>query len=205
MKSRIAFSASLALFLGVAVLTAAALSPQHADAFAKKVAIISQQGTLSQQGIGARTAAARRTPVSETELNSWFAYRSRPLLPVGMTEPQITIVGDGKVNGSATVDLDAVGRSRRTGALLDPWSLLGGRLPVTVSGVLRTQNGQGRFELQQAAVSGVPIPKSVLQELVSHYSRTAEDPGGIDIDEPFALPAGIRQIEVGQGQAVIIQ
>ena len=45
-------------------------------------------------------------------------------------------------------------------------------------GCLRTQNGQGRFELQQAAVSGVPIPKSVLQELVSYYSRTAEDPGG---------------------------
>ena len=75
---------------------------------------------------------------------------------------------------------------------------------MTVSGVLRTQNGQGRFELQQAALSGVPIPKSVLQELVSYYSRTAEDPAGIDIDEPFALPAGIRQIEVGQGQAVII-
>ena len=200
MKLRIALSASLALFLGVAVLTAAALSPQHADAFAKKVAIISQQSTLV-----ARTPVARRTPVSETELNSWFAYRSRPLLPVGMTEPQVTIVGDGKVNGAATVDLDAVGRSRRSGSLIDPWSLLGGRLPVTVSGVLHTQNGQGRFELHQAAVSGVPIPKSILQELVSYYSRTAEDPGGIDIDEPFALPAGIRQIEVGQGQAVIIQ
>jgi hypothetical protein len=200
MKLRIALSASLALFLGVAVLTAAALSPQHADAFAKKVAIISQQSTLV-----ARTPVARRTAVSETELNSWFAYRSRPLLPVGMADPQITIVGDGKVNGAATVDLDAVARTRRSGSLIDPWSLLGGRLPVTVSGVLHTQNGQGRFELHQAAVSGVPIPKSILQELVSHYSRTAEDPGGIDIDEPFALPAGIRQIEVGQGQAVVVQ
>ena len=200
MKLRIASSAFLALFLGVAVLTAAALSPQHADAFAKKVAIISQQSTLV-----ARTPGARRTAVSETELNSWFAYRSRPLLPVGMADPQITIVGDGKVNGAATVDLDAVAKTRRSGSLIDPWSLLGGRLPVTVSGVLHTQNGQGRFELHQAAVSGVPIPKSILQELVSYYSRTAEDPGGISIDEPFALPAGIRQIEVGQGQAVIIQ
>jgi hypothetical protein len=71
--------------------------------------------------------------------------------------------------------------------------------------VLRTQNGQGRFELQQAAVSGVPIPKSVLQELVSYYSRSAEDPRGIDLDEPFELPAGIRTIEVGQGQAVVVQ
>jgi hypothetical protein len=199
MYFRIALSASLALFLGVAVL-AAAVTPQQADAFARKVAIISQQSTLAP-----RSSAARRTPVSETELNSWFTYRARPLLPVGMTDPQITIVGAGKVNGAATVDLDAVAKKKRTGGLIDPWSLLGGKLPVTVSGVLHTQNGQGRFELEQAAVSGVPIPKSILQELVSHYSRTAEKPGGINIDEPFALPAGIRQIEVGQGQAVVIQ
>jgi hypothetical protein len=122
-----------------------------------------------------------------------------------MTDPKITIMGGGKVMGEATLDLEAVGRSRRTGGLLDPWSLLGGRLPVTVTGVLTTQNGEGRFDLQQAAVSGVPIPKSLLQELVSHYSRTEKDPGGINIDEPFALPAGIRQIEVGQGQAVVVQ
>jgi len=200
MYFRIALSASLALILGVAALSAAALTPQQADAFARKVAIISQQGTLV-----ARTANARRTSVSESEVNSWFAYRARPLLPVGMADPQITIIGDGKVSGAATVDLDAVGKSKRTGSLIDPWSLLGGRLPVTVTGVLRTQNGEGRFELQQAAVSGVPIPKSVLQELVSYYSRTAEDPRGIDLDEPFELPASIRQIEVGQGQAVVVQ
>ena len=201
MYLRIALSASSALILGIAVLSAAAdITPQQADAFARKVAIISQQGALT-----ARNPGARRTAVSETEVNSWFAYRARPLLPVGMSDPQLTIIGDGKVSGAATVDLDAVGKSKRTGSLIDPWSLLGGRLPVTVTGVLRTQNGQGRFELQQAAVSGVPIPKSLLQELVSYYSKTSDHPSGIDLDEPFALPAGIRQIEVGQGQAVVVQ
>jgi hypothetical protein len=51
-------SASLALILGVAVLTAAALTPQQADVFAKKVAIISQQGTL------ARVRSPRAAPPS---------------------------------------------------------------------------------------------------------------------------------------------
>ena len=203
MYRRIALSASLALILGVTMLSAAAaISPQQADAFARKVAIISQQGTLTTTG---RTAVPRRTSLSEAELNSWFAYRATPLLPVGMTEPQITIIGGGKVSGAATVDLDAVAKTKRSGSLIDPWNLLGGRLPVTVTGVLRTQNGQGQFELQQAAISGVPVPKSLLQELVSYYSKTANAPGGVNIDEPFALPAGIRQIEVGQGQAVVVQ
>ena len=84
MYVRIALSASLALILGVAALTAAAaLSPQDADAFARKVAIISQQGTMKT----ARTAVPRRTPVSETELNSWFAYRARFPVPTSMALP----------------------------------------------------------------------------------------------------------------------
>ena len=50
---------------------------------------------------------------------------------------------------------------------------------MTVSGVLHTQDGQGRFECSQAEVSGMPVPEIVLQELVGYYSRTAEDPDGI--------------------------
>lgn len=197
---RIALSSLVVLVLGVAVLTAGAVSPQQADAFARKLAIITQQGSLAPRAVG-----MRRTAVTETEVNSWFAYRAQPLLPQGMTEPQLMIIGGGKVSGAATLDLEAVGKSHRSGGLIDPWSLLGGRLPVTVTGLLHTQNGQGRFELQQAAVSGVPIPKTLLQELVSYYSRTPDDPAGINLDETFDLPANIRQIEVGQGQAVIVQ
>jgi hypothetical protein len=179
---------------------AAKVSPQQADAFARKLAIISAQSSLA-----ARAANARRTSVSEDEVNSWFAYRAQPLLPQGMTEPQVSILGNGKVSGTATVDLEAVARSRRTGALLNPWNLVGGRVPVSVIGVLRTQNGRGQFDVEETTVSGIPVPNSLLQEMVAYYSRTANDPDGIRLDDPFELPANIRQIEVGQGQAVVIQ
>ena len=51
----------------------------------------------------------------------------------------------------------------------------------------------------------VPIPKVLLQEIVSYYSRTAENPSGIGLDAPFALPARIREIQVEPGRAVVIQ
>jgi hypothetical protein len=82
---------------------------------------------------------------------------------------------------------------------------LTGRLPVTAVGTLSTENGVGRFQLESAAVSGVTVPKAVLQELLSYYSRTPENPAGINMDDPFALPARIREIKVGQGTAVVIQ
>jgi hypothetical protein len=45
----------------------------------------------------------------------------------------------------------------------------------------------------------------ILQEIVSYYSRTAENPSGISLDDPFALPARIREIQVERGQAIIVQ
>ena len=51
----------------------------------------------------------------------------------------------------------------------------------------------------------MPIPKLLLQEIVSIYSRTAEKPAGIGLDDPFQLPARIREIKVERGQAIIVQ
>ena len=54
-------------------------------------------------------------------------------------------------------------------------------------------------------MGGVPIPKLFLQEIVSYYSRSAEKPAGISLDDPFPLPARIREIQVERGQAIIVQ
>ena len=66
---------------------------------------------------------------------------------------------------------------------------LTGRLPVTATGMLTTSNGVGRFELESARVSSIPVPKMLLQGIVSYYSRTPDNPSGISLDDPFALPA----------------
>jgi AMMECR1 domain-containing protein len=62
-----------------------------------------------------------------------------------------------------------------------------------------------RFEVQTAEMSGISVPVTVLQELVTYYSRTPERPQGVRLGDAFALPANIRQIEVGQGLAVVVQ
>lgn len=193
--------ATLAVACVLASLDAAAsLSKQQADSFAQKILLIAHQGSTNDGRAG-----SKRTSLSESELNSWFAFRAQPVIPKGISEPKITIIGGGRVAGQAIVDLDAVAKKRATGGMLDPWSYIGGRVPVSVTGVLHTKEGVGRFELQSAEVSGVPVPKMLLQELLSYYSRTPDHPQGISLENPFDLPAGIRSIEVGQGQAVVVQ
>jgi hypothetical protein len=177
------------------------VSEQQANAFNRKMELVKENGaTELRAGPG-----LRRTAFTEAEVNSWFAYDGRDLLPAGVTGAQFSIVGRGRVAAEATVDLEALAKQRATGGALDPWTYLSGRVPVKLNGVLHTQNGVGRFEVEDAAVSGIPIPSALLQDMVSYYSRTADDPGGVRLDDSFRLPARIKQIELGPGQAVVVQ
>jgi hypothetical protein len=72
-------------------------------------------------------------------------------------------------------------------------------------GTLNATNGVAQFHLEQALVSAVPVPKALLQQVVSYYSRTPENPEGINLEAPFPLPVNIRQIETLKGQAIIVQ
>ncbi len=125
-------------------------------------------------------------------------------MPSGIVEPRLNALGEGRVGGQATVDLDAVRKQKKRG-LLDPMNYLTGSLPLTASGLLITKDGVGRFQLESAQVSGVSVPKALLQELLGYYSRTPENPDGISMDDPFELPARIREIQVQRGQANIVQ
>ena len=90
-------------------LEAATVSRESANVFAVKMALIQRQGATIER------VGALRTLVTEDELNSWFMYSAQPLLPDGLGQPQITIVGAGRLAGQAIVDLDAVARQRSTG------------------------------------------------------------------------------------------
>ena len=171
-----------------------------------------RDATLLKQKIATITAhaekpirQARRTTVTESEVNSYLVYETREQLPTGVVEPSITILGGGHLSGRAVVDLDAVRKEKNPTSLLDPMNYLMGRVPVSATGVLKTANGVGHFELESAAISRLPIPKFLLQEIVGYYSRTATNPAGINLDDPFALPARIREIQVERGQAIIVQ
>lgn len=193
-------SVAAVLLLAAASLQAAEpLTKQQADLFSQKVAQIAVQGESGQK------PGIHRTPVSESELNSWFTYAAKPLLPAGVTDPRIAMLGNGKLTGQATVDLDAIAKKKASGGGFDLWSLLSGKVPLNVAGTLHTKDGTATFNLESADINGVPLPKPFLQQLVSYYSRTPKNPQGVNIDDAFMLPAAIRQIDVGAGQAVIVQ
>jgi hypothetical protein len=173
-------------------------SRRDAATLKQKVATITAQADKPAK-------VARRTIVTESEVNSYLVYEAGPQIPVGVVDPSIAVIGTGRLSGRAIVDLDAVRKQKAPTSLLDPMNYLMGRLAVTAVGTLRTSNGVGRFELESSSVGSVPIPKILLQEIIGYYSRTPEKPAGIGLDDPFQLPARIREIQVERGQAIIVQ
>jgi len=193
--------------LAVAVLCAtvaldaqAQLSKSAATKFQTKLTQIETNGAQPRKA----NAAARSTQVSDAEVNSYLKFLAGSQVPVGIVDPILSAAGNGRVTGRAMVDLDAV-RTQKKRAWTDPLGYLMGKLPVTAAGTLTTEKGTGRFQLESAEISGVTIPKSLLQELVSYYSKTKENPAGINMDDPFQLPAAIQEIRIGQGVATIVQ
>jgi hypothetical protein len=143
--------------------------------------------------------------ITEVELNSYLRYELADQIPAGVTEPWVSILDSGRISGRANVDLGRVGKSRKSTGMLDPFNLLSGSLPLAVNGVLKTRDGMATFAVESAAVSGVPLPAWMLQEIVSYYSRSPSTPNGVQLDKPFPLPSGIREIQIVKGQALVVQ
>ena len=176
------------------------LSRADGDRFQSKLTQIVERGNTPRP----TRPAAHSTVVSDAEINAYLRYHAQEQIPVGIVDPILNAHGNGIVSGRAIVDLDAVRKQRQRG-WLDPMGYLTGRMPLTARGRLTTQNGMGRFVLEAAEISGVTVPKTLVQELLSFYSRTPEDPDGINMDDPFELPAQIREIRVAPGAATIVQ
>jgi hypothetical protein len=193
------------LFLCLAVVAMASLHAQEpvllrsdANQLKQKMASISQRHSAS-------VYRSARTTVSEREVNAYLRFEAAGDFPAGVVDPRVSILGTERVSGRAVVDLDRVRLQKNPTSLLDPVQYLRGRLPVTMTGLVIAKDGVGRFAFEEADVAGVPIPKLLIQQIVSFYSRSPGRPSGFGLDDPVALPAGIQEILVERGQAIVVQ
>jgi hypothetical protein len=188
----------LAFLAGIAVSAADVLTRQLGDAFAKKVVVVQNH---ANDGVKKPLS----TSFTQAETNSYLKYNAIDLLPTGLTEPEITMLGQNRVAAKAIVDLDVVRRKQSSGGWFDPTSYLTGKLLVTAAGRVVTGDGKGRIELASAEVSGVPIPKTFLNQMVNFFTRTDDNPKGSTVDDVFELPAKIKRIDSEQGRFTVHQ
>lgn len=184
------------------------LTRSEAESMGRKLDAIVERGNVDASAKPGSAKPASAKPVStsftEREVNAYFKYMGPAFMPTGIQNTQLGIGADGNVNGQAVVDLNAI-RTAQARGWLDPLAYVAGSMEVRVAGRLLATNGKGVFQFQSASVGGVPISKSVLQELVSFYTKTPEQPNGVNLDEPFDLPSNIRSVQTKVGAATVVQ
>jgi hypothetical protein len=188
----------LTLSAAVSVTAALEISKEQGNRLERKIDEIAKNAS-------AEPVRSKKTLMSESEVNSYLNFNVKEKIPRGLSHPQISGLGNGNLAGRVFIDLDEFKRQRGSGGIMDPLNYISGQVPLTARGVLRARDGKGQFELISAEIHRIPIPKPLVQELVTFFSRTQENPRGINIDEPFNLPAKIREVIVNQAEAVVVQ
>jgi hypothetical protein len=149
-----------------------------------------------------RPAAEQALVVTERQLNSYLNLALATALPPGISGLELRISQD-RLGAHALVDLDRVKGKLPPGATGGLLALLGGTLPVELSGRLAATNGTGRIDVDQASVGGVSLPASLVAQIVSLSTRSAKQPRGFDIAAPFALPWTAREVRLEPGRALV--
>ena len=189
------------LFVSALVLVSLAaqdLTQKEADTMAVKVDAMEARAAKALPA----TAPPLKTTFTEREASAYLKFKAE--LPTGIVNPQVMILGGDRIEARAIVDIDIVRKSKQR-SLFDPMNYLGGTVELRASGSLRGVNGTGTLVIDSTSVAGVPVPKSLLQEIVHFYVKSLGHPNGFDLDKPFPLPVGIRQLEMQKGVAIVVQ
>jgi hypothetical protein len=145
-----------------------------------------------------------RGPVFQTlsgaDVASYVFSALAKKLPASADSVQAMVAGD-KISMRAVVDLSDLGGSGALGPLA---GMLGNREPVQLTGTLRVvKPGTGEFQVQQAKVGAIAIPRAMISTLVKRFDRGAR-PTGTDADAlPLPLPAYIGDIRVANGKITL--
>ncbi len=148
---------------------------------------------------------AKSTSFSERELNTALKSHFKEMLPKGVTEPQITLLGNSRVAAQAIIDVDELKRKRSKHNGTPTLNLFGGKIPLLLRGDFIARNGRGQFKLESAEVNGIPLPNTLVRDLLVAYTRSRHRPAGFDLEEPFLLPVNIRAVIVNPGEAIVVQ
>lgn len=187
----------VAASVGLAAQGGPALSAQLADAFDKKLTDVRLGKPADPKG--------RTTRFLETELNSFLKFKGAGILPVGLTDPVFTLQAGSRVTARAVVDLDVIRQKKSSGGWFDPTSYITGKIPLTATGTLSTGDGLGRVEIERIEMSGVPVPRTLLQQILTFYTTSPEHPDGTRLDDTYELPANIRRVDVAPGRFTVVQ
>jgi len=176
----------------------AGLSWAEAESLSHKLEGIDRRQRQPRAG-GVRTESVL---VTQGELNSYLNLSFAPQLPPGLTGLRVALQSE-RIQARANVDLERVRAQVPSATGWGPFSLLGGSVPVELRARLVSGEGFGTVEVEDLRLATLPVPVTVLEQLVSSATRTSGNPRGFDILAPFRLPYAVKRVRIEPGRAYL--
>lgn len=148
--------------------------------------------------------APREVVLSERAVNAYFRFQGVDLFPPGIVNPAVSMLGGGRLQVQAMVDLDGI-RTLQPRGRLDPLRYLSGSVPVTAVGVVHAAERTIRVDVESVVIGTVTVPPAIVHELVRYYTRSDHQPGGVDLMATYALPYSIDAVRIERSRAVVVQ
>ena len=141
--------------------------------------------------------------VTEAEVNSFLNLTYAPKLPPGVTDLEVRLDRE-RIYAKGLVDLERVNvKKRAQTSSFSMLSLLSGQVPVTLAGRFLNRDGFGTIEWEEITIASLPMPISMLEQMVQSSTKTAKQPEGFDIHAPFRLPYQLSRVRLEPGRALL--
>jgi hypothetical protein len=173
----------------------AGLSWAESESLGRKLAAIEERQKQ-------RSRKKETVLVTEGELNSYLNLAYAPELPRGVSDVDARLDYE-RIRVSGVVDLDQVQGKVQAPSPWSPLNFLRGRVPVELSGRLVNQDGFGTFQVETARISSIPVPVSVVEQMVTSSTKSSRNPEGVDIRAPFRLPYSVERVRLEPGKAYL--
>jgi hypothetical protein len=178
-------------------IAATAYSAAEAEALSRKL------DALARHAEGGKPPRQRTITVTESELNAYLNLTLAPRLPKGISDVVVRMEQD-RLAARALVDLTEVQAQIPAGSLGGLLSFLSGKVPLQARGRLTApEAGFSAFAIEEVSLSTIPVPMSVVEQLVASATKSAASPQGFDIHSPFRLPYDLKRVRLEPGRALL--
>jgi hypothetical protein len=157
---------------------------------------------LSERHKAGRVTRGSSVLVTESEVNSYLNLSPSVKMPRGFGDVVVRLEQE-RIHATGLLDLDKVRDKMPNLSPLSPLYWLSGQVPVLLRGRLVNDDGFATVEWEDVRVGNIPVPISLLHQIVSSTTKSEDYPDGFDIRAPFRLPYSLRQVRIEPGKAYL--
>lgn len=191
------------LFLGLAPPPSPAPSSPSPYAAADAESLAQKLQVLERRWQRKKPPREKTVTVTEPELNAYVNLTLGPKIPKGVSDVVFRLDRD-RLAAQALVDLQEVQTKIPAGSLGGLLAFLSGKVPLQARGRLASEeDGFSTFAIEEVSLSTVPVPVTVIEQLVASATRSAQSPQGFDVRSPFRLPYDLKRVRIQPGRALL--